>query len=76
MHVGDTVHAADLELPPRVRLLTDESFTVCALHAPRVEKAAAAEEGEEAEEAAAGEEAASEAAGETPKEGGEEKKAD
>jgi len=52
LHIGDSIHLTDVELPDGVTLVDDPERSVVAVLAPRIVKEAAEEEAEEAEEGA------------------------
>lgn len=64
LHIGDSLHVADLVAPANLAIVTDPERTVVAVHAPRVVRAAAEEEeAAQLEAAATGEEEAQETGG-------------
>ena len=67
LNIGDSLHVSQVVAPEGVTIVTDPERTIVAVHAPRVVKEAAAEEGEEGAEegaeGAAGDEGGSSSAG-------------
>jgi len=58
LHIGDSVHLRDVQLPPGTKALEDADLTIATVLAPTIEKEVVEEAAEEkVEEAAAAEEA-------------------